>query len=121
MEPIDIADLPEHALLLMDSAPIIYFLESHPIWGPRFKPVFEAHAAARVRFAVTTVTVAEVLAGPLQTGDEALARRYRAILESWQCIDLDVGIAESAARLRPQLPLKLRAAPRPASPLAVKA
>jgi predicted nucleic acid-binding protein len=121
MEPIDIADLPEHALLLMDSAPIIYFLESHPIWGPRFKPVFEAHAAARVRFAVTTVTVAEVLAGPLQAGDESLARRYRAILESWQCIDLDVGIAESAARLRASLRLKLPDAVQAASALAVNA
>src|ERR1700722_15549234 len=121
MEPIDIADLPEHALLLMDSAPIIYFLESHPIWGPRFKPVFEAHAAALVRFAVTTVTVAEVLAGPLQAGDESLARRYRAILESWQCIDLDVGIAESAARLRASLRLKLPDAVQAASALAVNA
>jgi len=121
MEPIDIADLPEHALLLMDSAPIIYFLESHPIWGPRFKPVFEAHAAARVRFAVTTVTVAEVLAGALQAGDESLARRYRAILESWQCIDLDVGIAESAARLRASLRLKLPDAVQAASALAVNA
>ena len=121
MEPIDIADLPEHALLLIDSAPIIYFLESHPTGGPRFKPVFEAHAAARVRFAVTTVTVAEVLAGPLQTGDEALARRYRAILESWQCIDLDVGIAESAARLRASLRLKLPDAVQAASALAVNA
>jgi predicted nucleic acid-binding protein len=121
MEPIDITDLPEHALLLMDSAPIIYFLESHPTWGPRFKPVFEAHAAARVRFAITTVTVAEVMTGPLQAGDEALARRYRAILESWQCIDLDVGIAESAARLRASLRLKLPDAVQAASALAVNA
>jgi predicted nucleic acid-binding protein len=121
MEQIDLADLPGHALLLMDSAPIIYFLESHPHLGPRFKPVFEAHAAAHVRFAVTTVTIAEVLTGPLQAGDEALARRYRAILESWQCIDLDVGIAESAARLRASLRLKLADAVQAASALAVNA
>ncbi len=108
-------------MLLMDSAPIIYFLESHPTMGPRFKPVFEAHAAARVLFAVTTVAIAEVLTGPLQTGDEALARRYRAILESWQCIDLDVGIAESAARLRASLRLKLPDAVQAASALAVNA
>ncbi|MDB6044891.1 MAG: hypothetical protein JWM63_3442 [Gammaproteobacteria bacterium] len=121
MEPIDIADLPEHALLVMDSAPLIYFLESHPTFGPRFKPVFEAHAAGRVRFAVTTITVAEVLTGPLQARDEALVRRYRAILESWQCIDLDVGIAESAARLRASLHLKLPDAVQAASALAINA
>jgi predicted nucleic acid-binding protein len=121
MEPINVADLPEHALLLMDSAPIIYLLESHPTFGPRFKPVFEAHAAGRVRFAVTTITVAEVLTGPLQAADEALVRRYRAILESWQCIDLDVGIAESAARLRASLRLKLPDAVQAASALAINA
>jgi predicted nucleic acid-binding protein len=121
MEPLDLSTLPEHALLLVDSAPIIYFLEGHPTFGPRFKPVFEAHAAGQVRFAVTTTTIAEVLTGPLQAGDEALARRYRAILESWQPLDLDIGIAESAARLRATLRLKLADAVQAASALAVNA
>src|SRR6266478_634003 len=121
MEPLEFEDLPHDTLLVIDSAPIIYVLEAHPKFGPRFKPVFEAHAAGRVRFAVTTITVAEVLTGPLQAGDEALVRRYRAILESWQCIDLDVGIAESAARLRASLRLKLPDAVQAASALAINA
>src|SRR3981189_1877545 len=98
MEPLDFRDMPEDALVLIDSAPIISLLEGHPKFGPRFKPLFEAHGAGRLRFAVTTITVAEVLTGPLQASDEALARRYRAILESWQPIALDLDIAESAAR-----------------------
>ena len=106
MDALDLSDLPEHALLLLDSAPIIYFLEGHPKFGPRFKPVFVAHSIGGVRFA-TTVTVAEILTGPLRAGDEALARRYRAILESWQIVELNIQIAESAARLRGSLRLKL--------------
>jgi predicted nucleic acid-binding protein len=121
MEPLDLSNLPEQALLVVDSAPIIYFLEGHKTLGPRFKPLFEAHAAGHVRFAVTTITVAEVLTGPLQTRDEALARRYRAILESWQPLDLDVGTAESAARLRATLRLKLPDAIQAASALTVNA
>lgn len=121
MEPLDLADLPEGALLLLDSAPIIYFLEGHARFGPRFRPLFEAHDAGSVRFAVTTVTVAEVLTGPLQNGEEALARRYRAILESWQLIGLNVDIAESAARLRASLRLGLADAVQAASALAVNA
>lgn len=121
MEPLDVSALPEHALLLVDSAPIIYLLEGHPSLGPRFRPVFEAQAAGRLRFAVTTITIAEVLTGPLQAGDEALTRRYRAILESWQPVDLDVGIAESAARLRATLRLKLADAVQAASALAINA
>jgi predicted nucleic acid-binding protein len=48
-------------------------------------------------------------------------RRYRAILESWQPVTLDVGIAESAARLRASLRLKLADAVQVASALAIDA
>jgi predicted nucleic acid-binding protein len=121
MEPLELADLPEQTLLLVDSAPIIYFLEGHPKFAQRFRSLFEAHAQGRLRFAVTTVTVAEVLTGPLRVADEALARRYRAILESWQLVELDIDIAESAARLRASLGLKLADAVQLASALAVNA
>jgi predicted nucleic acid-binding protein len=114
-------DLPEDALVLIDSAPIIYFLEGHPKFGPRFKPLFEAHGTGRLRFTVTTITIADVLIGPIQAGDDALAQRYRAILESWQPIALDADIAESAARLRASLRLKLADAVQVASPLAINA
>ncbi|HUB13999.1 MAG TPA: PIN domain-containing protein [Acetobacteraceae bacterium] len=106
---------------MVDSAPIIYLLEGHPRFAPRFKPVFAAHGAGELRFAVTTITIAEVLTGPLQASDEALARRYRAILESWQPIALDIDIAESAARLRASLHLKLADAVQAASALAINA
>jgi predicted nucleic acid-binding protein len=121
MEPLNFEDLPEHALLLIDSAPIIYFLEEHPRFASRFAPLFEAQGRGRLRFAVTTITVAEVLVGPLGTGDEALARRYRAMLASWQAIALDLDIAESAARLRASLNLKLADAIQAASALAINA
>ena len=74
-----------------------------------------------VQFAVTTITIAEVLTGPMKAGDEALARRYRAILETWRPIALDVDIAESAARLRATLRLGLADAVQAASALAVNA
>jgi predicted nucleic acid-binding protein len=121
MEPLTLSDLPRDALILIDSAPIIYFLEAHPKFGPRFKPLFEAHETGRLRFAVTTITIAEVLTGPLQAGDDALARRYRAILESWQPVALDVDVAENAARLRASLRLKLADAVQAASALAINA
>ena len=121
MAPLDFADLAQDALLLVDSAPIIYILEGHPEFAERFRPLFAAHAAGRLRFAVTTLSIAEVLTGPLQAGEDALARRYRAILESWQPIALDVDIAESAARLRASLRLKMADAVQAASALAINA
>ncbi|HET8774530.1 MAG TPA: PIN domain-containing protein [Thermoanaerobaculia bacterium] len=121
MGPLDLAGLPLHALLLLDSVPIIYFLEDHPELGPRFDPLFDMHSRGLVRFAVTTVTIAEVLTGPIALGEEALVRRYRGILESWQVIALDSSIAESAARLRGSLRLKLPDAVQVASALAINA
>jgi predicted nucleic acid-binding protein len=121
MEPLNLEALPEQALLLIDSAPIIYVLEGRAKLADRFRPLFAAHAEGRFRFAVTTITVAEVLTGPLQAGDEELVQRYRAVLESWQVVDLDMQIAETAARLRATLKLKLPDAVQAASAVAINA
>jgi len=66
--------------------PIIYVLEEHTEFAPIFRPVFEAHENGLVRLAVTTVTLAEVLTGPLRTGDEVLVERYRSTLKSWYVV-----------------------------------
>jgi len=121
MEPLNLSGLPEQPLLLLDIAPIIYCLEDHPAFGPRFQPVFEAHRSGELRLAVSTLTLAEVMTGPLQANDEALARRYRAVLESWHVVDLDSAVAESAARLRASLGLKLPDAVQVASALTINA
>jgi len=121
MGPLDLSGLREGALVLIDSAPLIYWLEDRAPFAARFAPVFEAHAAGRIAFAVTTVTLAEVLAGPLKAGDEALAQRYRAVLGSWRMVDLDADIADAAARLRARFGLKLPDAVQAASALALDA
>lgn len=121
MGPLNLESLPEQALLLVDSAPIIYILEGRAKLADRFRPLFAAHAEGRFRFAATTITVAEVLTGPLQAGDEELAQRYRAVLESWQIVDLDTRIAETAARLRASLRLKLADAVQAASAVTINA
>jgi predicted nucleic acid-binding protein len=121
MGALDLTGLPNGALLLVDAAPVIYVIEKHPKWRPRFRPVFEAHETGRVRLAITTIAIAEVLTGPLRAGDEALARRYRSVFESWLRIDLDLDIAESAARLRAAFRLKLPDAVQAASALKINA
>ncbi len=121
MEPIDADALADGALVLVDSAPIIYTLEGHESLAPRFQRLFQRHADGEILLAVTTVTIAEVLAGPLKTGNEALAKRYRATLESWQVVTFDADIAESAARLRGRYGLKLPDAIQLASALSINA
>jgi predicted nucleic acid-binding protein len=121
MEPLTLANLPKGALVLLDTPPIVYFLEAHPKFAQVFRPLFERQASGEVFFAVTTISIAEVLTGPLQSGNEALAARFRAVLESWQVVDLTADIAASAARLRASLRLKLADAVQAASAIAINA
>jgi len=121
MDALNVAALPAGALLLVDSAPIIYTLEGHGRFAARFAPMFQRHADGELVLAVTTITIAEVLTGPLRAGEEALARRYRAALDAWQVVDLTSEIAESAARLRGQYGLKLPDAIQLASALSINA
>jgi len=50
-----------------------------------------------------------------------LVKRYRAVLESWQVVELSADIAESAARLRASLNIKLPDAVQVASASAINA
>jgi len=118
---LDLSALPQGALVLVDSAPIIYVLEGHARYASRFQPLFERQAAGDIAFAVATITIAEVLTGPLGAGEEALAKRYRAVMESWQVVNLTADIAESAARFRAASKLRLADAIQAASAIAVNA
>lgn len=121
MESLDARALPVDALVLVDSAPIIYVLEAHARFATRFAPLFARHAVGEIALAVTTITIAEVLTGPLKAGEEALAKRYRATLEAWQVVDVTIDIAESAARLRAAYGLQFPDAIQIASALAINA
>jgi predicted nucleic acid-binding protein len=121
MGAIDLARIPRGALLLLDSSPVIYYFEDHPKLADRYEPIFRAYTRGDLRLAITPVTVAEVLIGPLLAGDEVDARRYRAVFDAWEFVAPTAEIAESAARLRASFRLKLPDAFQAASALAINA
>lgn len=103
-------NLPEGALVLVDTAPIIYLLEGNEHFLPRFWPLFQAGEDGRLQIATTVVTLAEVLAGPLKAGKDVLAARYEEALRQglgWRLLDLTAEVAARAARLRITYGLKL--------------
>lgn len=105
-----IDDIPDGALLTFDSAPIIYFLEDHPRYAEHFAPAFDAVDTGRIQAAVSAITLAEVLSGPLAAGNEILAARYSEVLThapGWQLVPVDAAIATQAARLRVNYRLRL--------------
>jgi len=121
MEPLDVERLPEGALLLLDSAPLIFLLEGRAGFAERYQSLIEAQATGKVRFAVSVITLMEVMAGPLQKRQEALAARYQRLMESWQVVALDADVAASAARIRATEGLRLPDAVQVASAIAIQA
>jgi predicted nucleic acid-binding protein len=95
--------IPKGALVTLDSAPIIYFLQDHPAFARFIAPVFDAADRGDLGIVISAITLAEVLTGPLQAKDEVLAARYRETLtrsSGWQLWPVDEEVAVTAARLR---------------------
>jgi predicted nucleic acid-binding protein len=107
--------------VLVDTAPWIYVLEDHPVWASQFVGLFEAAELGRFQLALTTVTLAEVLAGPFKAKQTALAKRYEKALNHYQVVPLSAQIASMAAQLRAQYRLKLPDAVQLASALDIGA
>jgi predicted nucleic acid-binding protein len=101
------AGLPQGTTVVVDTAPIIYLLEAHPQFSRQFLGLFEAAAAGDINIALSTITLAEVLTGPLKTGQTALAKRYEKALSLYDLIPVSPSIATLAAQLRAQYRLKL--------------
>ncbi len=87
----------------LDTAPIIYFVEKHPLYVDMLRPFFQAIEEGECTAVTSTITLLEVLIHPIRLGDTKLAKRYRDLLldsEGLTTIFLSQKIAEEAARLR---------------------
>ncbi len=121
MEPLDLSGLPEQPLLLLDTAPIIYCLEDNAEFGPRFQPLFEAHRKGDLRFCRHHHYSCRSAGRPASIQRRSANPPLSRYPGSWQVVDLDTDIAESAARLRASLHLKLPDAVQAATALAINA
>jgi predicted nucleic acid-binding protein len=87
----------------LDTAPLIYFIEGHPVYLSLVRPFFEAMQRGEMQVVTSTLTLTEVLVHPYRRGDPALARRYSRILlnaPNLKTIAVSPAIADEAARIR---------------------
>ena len=102
--------IPAGALVVVDTAPIVYFLEDHRTLAPRFSDLFERAAAGDLGIAISTITLAQVISGPLAAGNEVLVETYRTALtegHGWTVVPVTEQVAVAAARFRAKYRLKL--------------
>jgi len=57
-------------VVLIDTNPLIYLLEGSPLAAP-FEPILADIESGRIQALTTSVTLAEIVGGPLRAGDEA--------------------------------------------------
>jgi predicted nucleic acid-binding protein len=87
----------------LDTAPIIYFIERHPLYVDMMRSFFQAVQRDECAVVTSTMTLLETLVMPLKQGNINLAHQYRNILfktRGHTTFWLSPPIAEEAARLR---------------------
>ena len=98
-----IAELIEaHPSVALDSNVFIYILEGSPL-GERAHALFTALEEGRLRVSLSSVGLAEILAGPARQQDVAIFETYAAELRAipnLRIVPVDAAIAADAAWLR---------------------
>ena len=94
-------------LVVVDSSPLIYMLDGRPEFATPFRGLFELHDQGLIQIAISTIAVAEVLAGPLKHGQQVLARRYERALGAFDIVPVTQQLAVTAANVRATFGLKL--------------
>ena len=92
--------------VVVDSAPLIYILDNHPLFSLQFEGLFDAQERGDISIALSTITLTEVLAGPYKAGAITLAKRYEQALLNFDMVPVTPTIAVLAAQLRAQYRLK---------------
>ena len=98
-----------HRRIMIDTAPIIYFIEENPTYATLMESVILA-ATDKERVLMTSViTLVEVLTHPLRMNRPEIAEKYRTVLVDSKNIimyHIDTLVAERAAELRARHQLK---------------
>ena len=111
--------------VFIDTAPIIYFIEAHPVYGSLVKQLVDAFSEGRITASSSVITLVELLPAPIRARNEKLARIFADFLkhgENFNLVTISAEIAEKAGKLRAKyLALKAFDAIQIATALNVKA
>ncbi len=89
--------------VLLDTAPVIYYVERHPVYAPALHHIFQRIDAGTLTAITTPVTLAECLVLPVRSAEAGLQARFRATVTAaphTRFVAIDGRIAATAAELR---------------------
>lgn len=89
--------------VFIDTAPIIYYIEAHPQFGPLAKEIVSLFQSGKLIAFSSVITLVEVLPKPVEAGNEKLVKKFSDFLKSGRNIsllDISSDIAELAGKLR---------------------
>lgn len=93
--------------IFIDTAPIIYYIESHSLFGPLIREVVKALQSENLIAFTSVITIAEVLPKPIEAGNEVLAKKFVEFMKyskNLNLIEISADIAEKAGKLRGKYP-----------------
>lgn len=93
--------------IFIDTAPVIYFIEAHPQFGPLTKEVVNSFQTGSLTAYSSVITLTEVLPKPIENDDEKLARKFSEFLKHGKhltMVEISEAVAEAAGRLRGRYP-----------------
>lgn len=89
--------------VFIDTAPIIYYIQAHPEFGPLAREVVIALESGSLTAYSSVLTLTEVLIKPVAINDVALTQKFVQFIKHAKhliLIEISEGIAETAGNLR---------------------
>ena len=89
--------------VFIDTAPIIYYLQAHPEFGPLAREIALTIESGSLTAYTSVLTLTEVLIKPIASNDVALAQKFVQFIKHARhitLIEISEGIAETAGKLR---------------------
>ncbi|KUO75914.1 MAG: hypothetical protein APF81_01615 [Desulfosporosinus sp. BRH_c37] len=96
--------------LFVDTAPIIYFIEEHPVYINEVSDIFDRTAEGTVQVVTSVITLIEVLAKPYKLGKNDIVGVYKDFFSNskgFSVMSIDTSIAELTAKIRAEFGFKV--------------
>jgi predicted nucleic acid-binding protein len=100
-------NLPQGAIVYVDTAPVIYSIEPYPDYRPLLQPLWEKLHADEITIISSELLWLETLVGPMKNNNQPLIEIYTELLtDNIRLIPINAAILKLAAQLRSTSSLK---------------